>query len=378
MKYFKFRLNDTTGNLIYEKDVEVKNVFASFISNLVSRLVMQKSFLSGEHYSAIVIPHYGECLAANPIIINNVEKVLEQTQWIDLCFEEPIQPEKPVKYVTIELQVRERNLIYRKDFQMSLINQYYTLYGVRTLLNLGIVQGDWHSLSSQFFVREDDEARFDRERIPKLEQQAELLVELISDDSEDEDNFAFLYRDSSFYAETKAIGNPSTDDIRIYINQKVMEPLIKEGKLSMTVERGGILVGSVYESTDGGRRIVEISNMIPSEHNASSIINLRYTFESWQAQSIRMKKEFPGKRIVGWYHTHLIDISIRTEQDKIEKTKLFFSRDDLFMHKQFFPEEWYVAMVLDPQGNSMFFQWKNQEIVTCGGYYIFEDVGVAG
>jgi hypothetical protein len=57
---------------------------------------------------------------------------------------------------------------------------------------------------------------------------------------------------------------------------------------------------------------------------------------------------------------------------------MFFSRDDVFLHRQFFPEEWYVALVLDPQGNCRFFQWQGNEIVMCGGYHVFDDVGVAG
>lgn len=378
MKYFKLCLTDPKGNLIYAKDVEVQNIFESFIRSQVSLLVNQGTIHAGEHYSAVMIPRYGKYLNTSPTLVEvDPEKVPDKREkWIDIQFEEPLQPDQPIRYVTLELYVRERNFIYRRDFQIGEVSTQYVSYGItQALMGFGVMKnGDWYS--TVLFARDDDNAEFDRERIPKLEQQAESLIEFVSETPE---RISFSYRDPSIYAESKVIGNPAADDIRIYVNQNSIQPLLQEGILSgeTGVERGGILVGSIYESTNGGRRIVEISDIIVSEHNASSVIELRYTFESWQAQNRRMKEEFPGKRIVGWYHTHLVDISMKTEGEKIEKTKMFFSRDDVFLHETFFPEEWYVAMVLDPQENSIFFQWKDDRIVACGGYRIFEAVGVA-
>ena len=377
MKYFKLCLKGPEENLIYEKDVAVKDIFESFIRSGVSLLVQDGIMHGGDHYSAVIIPRYGKYLKTSPTLTIAPDKIVEKKEkWIDIHFEEPIQPDQAIRYVTIELHVQKRNLVYRRDFQMKDIGSQYVRYGItQALISLGVMKsGDWYSTC--LFAKDDDQAEFDRERIPQLEQQAESLIEIVSDTA---DVISFSYKDPSTYVESQVVGTVAEDDICIYVNQKVMDPLLQEGRLSgeTEVERGGILVGSVYESTDGGRRIVEISDMIISEHNASSVIELRYTFESWQAQNRRMREEFPGKKIVGWYHTHLVDISMKTEGEKIEKTKMFFSRDDVFLHETFFPEEWYVAMVLDPQENSIFFQWKDNQIVACGGYQIFEEVGVA-
>ena len=56
----------------------------------------------------------------------------------------------------------------------------------------------------------------------------------------------------------------------------------------------------------------------------------------------------------------------------------FFSQDDRFLHRQFFPDEFYVAMVLDPNGDYVFFQWRDGRIVLCPGIGILPDEGVAG
>jgi hypothetical protein len=181
------------------------------------------------------------------------------------------------------------------------------------------------------------------------------------------------------YGEVAVAGDVGKDDIRIFVRHDTMEKLTEEARKASEVERGGLLVGQICDTTDGGRHVVEISDFIVSEHTASTVTELTYTFDSWQSSAAKLREEFPGKKIVGWFHTHLIDLDIYTDSTRteIERTKLFFSRDDVFLHKQFFPDEWYVAMVLDPEGKGLFFQWRNGDIVPCGGYAVFEGVGVA-
>lgn len=377
MKYLKIRISAQDRGVLYEKDVQVRDAFESFIRAEVSTLVQDGTMNEGEHYAAIIIPRYGDFLRRTPILLVDAAKIAEKTDWLEMRCEEPVQPEKRVTYFTIEFRIRERNLIYRQDFQTFQVGTYYINYGItQALIKLGVLKsGDYYL--PDFFARDDDQAQFDREYIPALKKQAAALVELIPDVPT---AVAFQYRDSAFYGKATTIGIVDADDIRIFLRQDAGERLAVEGKRSGEGETGGILVGQIYETTDRGRRIVEISDFIVSEHTSSSVVELRYTFQSWQASSAKLKQKFPGLRIVGWYHTHLVALPCYTDEShtQMEQTKLFFSRDDLFLHKQFFAEEWYVAMVLDTQGNSMFFQWKNKNVVPCGGYRIFEDIGVAG
>lgn len=377
MKYLRLQISTDDKGVVYEKDVEARNVFESFIRAGVSMLVRNGTIYEGEHYSAIIIPRYGNVLRRAPLLVVDPAKVAEKTEWIELRYEEPIQPDKPVRYFTVELRIKERNLVYTRDFQVIDVGNEYIAYGiVQALLRLGVLQhGEYYYPA--FFARDDDEARFDKEYIPPLEKQAASLVELISPEPE---RIAFDFRAPAAYGQTQVVGTIAPDDIQIFVRKDALDRLVAEAKRTVSVERGGILVGQVYENADGGRRIVEISDLIVGEYITSSVSELRYTFESWQAGTARLRREFPGKRIVGWYHTHLVELAVYTDETRtqIEQTSLFFSRDDLFLHKQFFPDEWYVAMVLDPQGKSLFFQWKNGDVVACGGYHVFEDVGVAG
>jgi proteasome lid subunit RPN8/RPN11 len=48
-----------------------------------------------------------------------------------------------------------------------------------------------------------------------------------------------------------------------------------------------------------------------------------------------LEEHFPGKKIVGWYHTH-------------PKRGVFLSSYDTWLHNNFFSEPWQVALVIEP------------------------------
>jgi len=377
VKYLKLEVKTESRGVLYEKDVEARNALEAFVRSIVSGLVHDGTIREGEHYCATAVPRYGDFLRQSPVVVIDEEKAAEVSDWVEMRFEEDPQPDKPIRYFTIEFRVKESGVIYRYDYQMRDVAAFYVRYGIsQALLNLGVLQQGEYFFTT-FFARDDDDARFDRESIPALESQASSLVELVSPEPI---RTAFPFRDPSVYGEVQMDGQTDEEDIRIFVRRDTMERLTGEAKKASEVERGGLLVGQVYDTTDAGRHVVEISDFIVSEHTASTVTELTYTFDSWQSSTAKLREEFPGKKIVGWFHTHLIDLDVYTDETRteIERTKLFFSRDDVFLHKQFFPDEWYVAMVLDPEGKGLFFQWRDREIVPCGGYAVFEGVGVAG
>lgn len=377
MKYLQLRISSPADRgVLYEKDVDARNALGGFVRALVGDLVHDGTVHEGEHYTAVVVPRYGEVLRQTPQLTHDPARVAEPVDWVELRFEEPAQPDRPVRYFSVEVRVRERGLVYRRDFTRSEVGQFYVGQGVeKALLGLGVLRdGDYYLID--FFARDDDRADFDRERSPVLQERAASLVELVPETAAGP---SFPYRDPASYGPVQFVGRVRPGDILIYVGRRALEALLADARVSPEVERGGILVGNVFENAQaGGRRIVEISDLIVSEHTISNVVELRYTFESWRGHKARLKDKYPGRQIVGWYHTHLVEVSVHTAENKVEQTTMFFSRDDLFLHKQFFPAEWYVALVLDAPGNSIFFQWKDGEIVACGGYAVFEDVGVAG
>lgn len=375
MKYLRVIVVSEYDEVLYKKDVDVRNVMEHFIRIVVSQLVRDGTIQTGDHYTASLIPRYGDTLRRSPVITIDKDQAKRPSRWLSLAYEEPCRPDELVRFFTLELRIKENGLIYRRDCQVHDVATEYSHDVSQTLLKLGqIASGDYYM--TQFFARDDEHANFDREFIPGLQKQAEALVEIIDDGPQEP---SFPERDPTSFGKVRAIGKIAADSIKIYVRSEAMELLAQEGQLSTEAERGGILVGNVFEDPSGGRRIVEVSDLIVGTHMESSVTELRYTFDTWQAQTSELRKRFPGKRIVGWYHTHLVTPSMYVDDalTKVEASSLFFSNDDVFLHTQFFPNEWYVAMVLDQQGNSIFFQWKNNDIEVCPGYFLFEDVGVA-
>jgi proteasome lid subunit RPN8/RPN11 len=67
---------------------------------------------------------------------------------------------------------------------------------------------------------------------------------------------------------------------------------------------------------------------------------------------MRQREErHPNKEVVGWYHTH-------------PGLDIFLSEWDLMIHRNFFRQEWQVALVVDPhQDAGGFFVWAGEDIL---------------
>jgi proteasome lid subunit RPN8/RPN11 len=94
-------------------------------------------------------------------------------------------------------------------------------------------------------------------------------------------------------------------------------------------EVGGMLVGEVGASS------VTITGFVPALKAQGSQVSLTFSHDVWTDILNIVNKDFPGKNIVGWYHTH-------------PGHGLFLSDYDKFIHTNFFPDSSHVAVVIDP------------------------------
>ncbi len=148
--------------------------------------------------------------------------------------------------------------------------------------------------------------------------------------------------------------------LSIYISMKAVNQIKKHALEDTNRELGGMLVGEVNRSN--GRKYLNITAGIAAQHTCRSGASVTFTHQTWGHVFRTMDKDYPDKMIVGWYHTH-------------PNFGIFLSEDDLFIHRNFFNQEWHVAFVLDPVKNySGFFYWENGEIVKSGGYYIYNKI----
>ncbi|HXK02357.1 MAG TPA: hypothetical protein VMS37_08140 [Verrucomicrobiae bacterium] len=104
-----------------------------------------------------------------------------------------------------------------------------------------------------------------------------------------------------------------------------------------SLPRGGAEIGGILAGTFAGGRVTILGYApLECEHAFGPSFTISLNDE------VRLKKlladapqNFPGMRVVGWYHSHT-------------RSGIFLSETDLEVYNLFFPERWQVAMVMKP------------------------------
>ncbi len=119
----------------------------------------------------------------------------------------------------------------------------------------------------------------------------------------------------------------------VVIRQSALNRLHAHGRTSLALEVGGALIGQTYRDDIGPW--LHIAGVIEGESARSAAAQVTFTSDTWTHFHDRLEIEYPGLRIVGWYHTH-------------PGYGCFLSEMDVFIHRGFFDLPWQVAWVFDP------------------------------
>lgn len=135
---------------------------------------------------------------------------------------------------------------------------------------------------------------------------------------------------------------------------RVLDDILARSDQHAEVEVGGFLLGHQCEDEVADRPFIQIDEYVPAEQTHRQLHSLTFTHESWAALHDQLSSRFPDHQVVGWHHTH-------------PGFGIFLSRQDEFIHRNFFDQPWQVAMVVDPaRGELGLFQWKGKQIVNSG------------
>lgn len=157
------------------------------------------------------------------------------------------------------------------------------------------------------------------------------------------------------------VGERVEEDKNIYISQPAYKSIHRFTADKTKNESGGMLIGDIIE--EFGKTNIIISGFIEARHCESTPTTLKFTHETWEYCHKEISKKYPGKKIVGWIHTH-------------PNFGIFLSEYDKFIHENFFKEDYDVAYVVDPiQNIEGFYFWINGKIERCKGFYIFDTTG---
>lgn len=150
------------------------------------------------------------------------------------------------------------------------------------------------------------------------------------------------------------LGKIADDCPPLVVEQSVLDKVLAISDESPDVEVGGFLLGNYCRDPRYDRTFVEITDYLQATQINSQYRSLTFTHDSWSDLHQQMSKRFPDHQIVGWHHTH-------------PGFGIFLSRQDQFIHRNFFSQPWHVALVVDPRrGELGFFQWQNNRIVDTG------------
>ena len=103
---------------------------------------------------------------------------------------------------------------------------------------------------------------------------------------------------------------------------------------SAEVEVGGALVGQWCQDQTGEQYIV-VKHVLPARYTKQGAVYLTFTQDTIIDFHAQIDKRFEGDKIVGWFHTH-------------PRMGVFLSEFDTWLHRNFFPEPYQVALVIEP------------------------------
>lgn len=138
--------------------------------------------------------------------------------------------------------------------------------------------------------------------------------------------------------------DPNHAEFQTVIRQSIVEAIRVHGGENPGIEVCGVLVGTVYENPQAS--FVYIDSMIRGEASSARSTQVTFTSETWEHIHKTMEEKHPGKKIIGWYHTH-------------PGFGIFLSEMDLFIQRHFFNAPWQIAFVYDPHSrDSGTFAWR--------------------
>lgn len=138
--------------------------------------------------------------------------------------------------------------------------------------------------------------------------------------------------------------------VQVFMTQPAYSRICVHSASDMQNEVGGFLVGEWCVNAKQGEQFIMVEHALPARHTKQGAIYLTFTQDSVVDIHDQIEKHHNGKKIVGWYHTH-------------PRMGIFLSHYDTWLHNNFFPEPWQVALVVEPH-------------TSLGGFFIRQRAGL--
>jgi hypothetical protein len=291
-----------------------------------------------------------------------------------------LHPKAHIRHFTVRL-LEFQSSLYEGDFGVDDI----FLAGAELLARRWIEKGIMREEDGPFYYTVDTNPKevrsVSRDLFPKALYQAEGVFKLpaLSDDRERTvfhklPSLPLPLRSAEKYRILRSYGRSVQRNGLVMISASVYRTLQEEIKLSDKVEDGGYLLGTPYrqpgspedEENADFSWLLEITDVVQAEAVWGRLGSLLFTGETWSRVTRRRDRDFPNKKLVAWFHTHLFKAS----------DDFGLSGMDQDLHRRFLTKPWQVAVLLNidtkgPRVVRCFQRGPEGDLVECP-FHIFD------
>ena len=123
--------------------------------------------------------------------------------------------------------------------------------------------------------------------------------------------------------------------LTIFLTQNAFVRMCAHAGSDLDNEVGGWMAGKYCRDSLDGTPFIVVDTILPAVYTEHGAAHLTFTGDTQVALHNHLDEYFPEKVFLGWYHTH-------------PRMGVFFSQWDTWLHQNFFPEPWQVALVIEP------------------------------
>ena len=124
----------------------------------------------------------------------------------------------------------------------------------------------------------------------------------------------------------------SSPAVAVTFDAAVLQSIRRHARTSIDAEICGVLLGKTVDGCS------HINACIAGEKAAQGAAHVTFTQDTWEHIYTVKDRDYPNKKIVGWYHSH-------------PGFGVFLSHHDTFIHENFFSDPHQVAWVFDPHSD---------------------------
>jgi len=123
--------------------------------------------------------------------------------------------------------------------------------------------------------------------------------------------------------------------VRVFVTSRAFVRFCAHAGSDLDNEVGGWLVGKWRVNRLSQEQFVVVEAILPARYTHFGSAFLTFTQDSQIWLYNQLQSKYPNKELVGWYHTH-------------PRMGVFLSEYDTWLHQNFFPEIYQVALVIEP------------------------------